>query len=68
MLDVWWFFGEEDHDGERQQHDKCCESIDVMPSEVLGEAWGKERGEGGSAVACSSDAHRKSFVLFGKPA
>lgn len=39
-----------------------------MPSVVLGKARREEGGEGGSAVPCSGYAHRKSFVLLGKPA
>ena len=43
-------------------------ATDVLPAEMRGEARSKERGEGGSTVACAGDAHGDTFVFRREPA
>ena len=36
MLDIGWFFGEENHHEERQHHGESRETVYVLPAEVHG--------------------------------
>ncbi|BAR47059.1 hypothetical protein Maq22A_c27765 [Methylobacterium aquaticum] len=68
VLAVRRLLGEDDHDGERDQHERAGEAVDRLPAIGLGERRREQHGEHGARVAGPGDAHRQALVLRREPA